>query len=512
MTESKHSDRNAALNAAGSAGQQSERMLIVRETYQVNNLRDYLSILFKHQRTIIATFIGLSIFGCVLALVYKDAIYAPRFEASSSLLVRFGWENYSPDPSLGKREGPALNQAEMLGAEISILEGRNLKAKVIRALTPGAIFPWLGEERLTAVGSQDEALLLLEKYMKVKPAKGGVIRVTFEGADPRSAAAVVNELVRDYIDKRREIYQDPQSAQFLQNKVYYYRKKFSEALNNMKAFSEKTKIIAFDQQRSMLLERRSNLYVALNTTANGIKEVEQTIGELEKELKALPRSELTAAASDRAGNAQSRLLSLKLQEQSLTSKFKGDNPMIAAIRGQIATVENYIKKNSAENPNVAPADPVYQEIQKQILDNKAKLSALNVRYTGTQSQLGEINSELQFFEANENQYRGLGSAVASNKRICDDYRQKLEEAKVYNELGRDKMTSVSVIEPAAVPISPVNPPKPLVVLFGAAIVFALFASLGIAYMLEMNKQVMSTATESEKRLDLPVLITIPIKD
>jgi capsular polysaccharide biosynthesis protein len=34
-------------------------------------------------------------------------------------------------------------------------------------------------------------------------------------------------------------------------------------------------------------------------------------------------------------------------------------------------------------------------------------------------------------------------------------------------------------------------------------------SLGIAYVRELGKQVMSTAAEAENKLDLPVLITIP---
>jgi uncharacterized protein involved in exopolysaccharide biosynthesis len=487
-------------------------MLIVRQVLPANNLRDYLSIFFKHQKTIIVSFLVLSLLGSALAVVYKKILYAPRFEAKSSILIKFGWENYYPDPSLGKREGPVVNQEEMLGAEMSILSSRDLKEKVISALTPEVIFPSLATWKLTGLSKRDEALLLLDKNLQVQVAKGNVIDVAFDGANPQSAAEVVNQLVGAYIEKRSEIYKDPKSALFLQNKVDYYRQKLAESQNDLKAFSERTKIIAFDQQRKMLVERCSNLNIALTNTGGEIKEVEQTIAELQKELKAIPRSEMTAGASDRAGDAQSRLLGLRLQEQQLQAKYKGNNPLIAAVRDQIVTVENYIKKYSAANPNIAPADPVYQEIQKQLLDNKAKLSALNVRYTGTQNQLVAINKELQFFESNQTQYSTLTAAVVSNKRIYDDYRRKLEEANVYNELGRDKMTSVSVIEPAAAPISPVNPPKPLVLLLGVAVVFALLGSLGIAYLLEVNKQVMSTAMEAEKKLDLPVLITIPIKE
>ncbi len=509
MTDSEHVDRNGA----GAPTLQAERMLFVQETRAANNLRDHLSLLFKHKGTILVSFLVLGILGCVAALVYDKMIYTPAYEAKSSILVKFGWENYYPDPSLGRREGPAVNQAEMLGAEMSILKSRDLKEKVIGALTPEKIFPELARQKSRGMSRADEALLLLDKSLKVEPAKkGDVIEVSFKGATPRSAAAVVNELVGDYIDKRGEIYKDPKSVLFLQNKVDYYKRRIAESLGDLKAFSERSKIIAFDKQRSMLLERRSALYVALNDTANKINEVQQTISELEKQLKEIPKSELTAAASDRAGGAQSRLLGLQLREQALAAKFRGNNPLIASVRAQIATVQNYIKKYSSENPDIAPADPIYQAIQRQVLENRAKLSALNVRYTGTQTQLGQVGKELQAFEANETQYRTLAAAVSSNRKIYGDYRRKLEEATVYNELGRDKMTSVSVIEPAGAPVSPVNPPKPLLLLFAVAIVFAMLGSLAIAYILELNKQVMSTATEAEKRLELPVLITLPIRE
>jgi uncharacterized protein involved in exopolysaccharide biosynthesis len=515
MSDFQYGDQNVPVisTPAPSPALESDRLLMVREVSQANNLRDYLSIFFKHRKTIVVSFLLLSLLGCAAAIVYDKFIYAPKFEARSSILVKFGWENYYPDPSLGKRDAPAVGQSDMLGAEMSILNSRDLKEKVISALSPEAIFPSLAGTKPTGISKQDEALLLLDKDLKVKSStKGGIIDVTFDGPNPQSAAAVVNQLVNDYIDKRGDVYRDPQSALFLQNKVDYYKQKLAESLNNMKAFSAKTRIIDFDQQRQMLLEQRSKLGMALDDTANQIKEVGQTIDELSKELKAIPQSELTAAASDRTGDAKSKLLGLRLQEQALTAKYKGNNPLIDGVRAQIAMVESYMKQNASDNPTIAPADPVYQEIQKQILANKAKLSALNVEYTGVQGQLEKMNKDLQVFESNENQYRMLAAAISSNQQIYGDYQRKLEQAKVYNELGRDKMTSVSVIEPAAAPLSPVNPPKPLILLLIGAIVFAVCASLGLAYILELNKAVMSTPMEVEKKLGLPVLITLPIKD
>ncbi len=469
------------------------------------NLRHHLSIFSKHKRVIIVSFVLLSFLFGGLAFVYHKWLYTPKFEARSSIMVKFGWENFYPDPSLGKRQNFAISQNEMLGAEMSILDGRELKEKVVSAMTPEGIFPQLAKEKITGMSKQDVALLLLDKYLKIKSSYGSIIHVTFEGATPQICASVVNQFVNDYIDKRSEIYKDPKMTLFLQNKAEYYRQKLAQSLANMKAFSDRTQIYDFNNQRNTLLTQRASLSVELNKMSNEMKGLQETTAELQKELKAIPKStDMAAGVVGQGDSPEAKLLALRMQEFQLRQKYKDNSPVIANIRAQIAYEQKLLKKN-AQNPNVASANPVYQDIQKQIIDNKAKLSEMSVVYTGTQAQLGRINDELKAFEADENQYRTLEAAVASDRQVYNNYRQKVEEANVYNELGRDKMTSVSVIEPASPPIAPINPPKPLPLLFGAAIVFALACSVGIAYALETYMQVMNTGIRAEMRVDLSVL-------
>ncbi len=504
----------APLHPAGSPALQSERMLFLREVSPADNLRDYLSIFFKQKTCIIASFLVLSVLGIVLAIVYNTWIYEPKFQARSSLLVKFGWENYSPDLSLEKRETPSQNQNEILGSEVRILDSRELKERVISFLKPETIFPRLARAPYQGLSNSDAALVLLEKGLSVSAGKrGNIIEVTFEGNDPARAAAVVNQLVNYYIDKRTEIYRDPKSVLFLEKKADEYRQKLVESEGRLKAFSEETGIVSFDDQRNMFLKQRSDLAIALSGAANEITEVHERISELEKQLSAIPKTEMTATTNDKARDAESRLLGLQLQEKDLVSKYKEDNLLVANVRSQIAMVNKFIAKLSADKdkPGATSADPVAQDVQKQIVNNRAELSALKVRYSATQKQLGELNTEMQTFEASENRYKELMRDISANEEKYRNCQQRLEAAKVYDELDRQKMTSVSVIEPAGVPIVPVNPMKPLPLLIAAAIGVGIIGSFAIAYVRGVSRHVMSTAAEAEKKLDLPVLVTIPVK-
>ena len=62
---------------------------------------------------------------------------------------------------------------------------------------------------------------------------------------PAKAAAVVNQLVGFYIDKRTEIYKDPKSVLFLEKKADEYQQKFADSENKLRIFREETKKSCF---------------------------------------------------------------------------------------------------------------------------------------------------------------------------------------------------------------------------------------------------------------------------
>lgn len=492
----------------------TERMLPLRGgDVQSGNLRDYLSIFFKRKISVLVSFIIFSIVGVSAVLAYTYLIYTPKYQAKSLLLVKSGWENYSPDFSLESRRTQNVNQTDLIASETRILESRDLKERVISTLKPENIFPDLAKKPVTGLSNSEAALIMFEKDLLVTAGKkGNVIEVGFTGKDPGRSAAVVNQLVQFYIDKRSEIYKDPKSVLFLEKKADEFRQKLADSENRMRAFREETKIISYDEQRTMLLNQRSNLIGALNATASHIKEVQERITELEKQMTQVSKTTTTAGASERRADAESKLLSLQLQEKELIAKYKEDNRLVTSIREQIQMVKEHIDGQAKkEKPGVAPPDPVYQEIQRKVLENRAEFSALKVKYTSAEQQLQNLNTEIQTFEARENRNKELLREIANNDEKYRTYRQRLEEAKIFDELDRQKMTSVSLIEPASAPLVPVNPPKPLILLIAGALVASLIGSFGLAYLREQMKQGMSTPAEAEKRLKLPVLISIPVK-
>jgi len=91
------------------------------QSTETHNLRDILTILFKHQYKI------LIIFLIVLIGTITYALKVPQlYEAKSTILIKYGRE-YLPRPEdSGTRQAPAVTPTTIINGEISILTSLDL--------------------------------------------------------------------------------------------------------------------------------------------------------------------------------------------------------------------------------------------------------------------------------------------------------------------------------------------------------------------------------------------------
>ena len=89
------------------------------------------------------------------------------------------------------------------------------------------------------------------------------------------------------------------------------------------------------------------------------------------------------------------------------------------------------------------------------------------------------------------------------------YAKKREEARIADELDRQKITNVSVAEVATAPQTPSSPNRPLNLILG--IVLAAFLSIGCVFAAELLSDVVHTPRQLEALSGAMVLATVPAK-
>jgi len=211
-------------------------------------------------------------------------------------------------------------------------------------------------------------------------------------------------------------------------------------------------------------------------------------------------------------DAKAQLLSLQLKEQELLQKYNEDTPLVVNVRKEIKIVHNFIKKQEEDLKGKVRTGQniVYQDLEREMVKTKAELSSQEARKDTLQGQIAQLDREIQTLDLRENDLQNLKRELAANEKNYKTYLEKAEEALISDNLNRQKMANISVIQAATVPQKPIKPKKALNVALG--MILGAVSGLGLAFFSEYTNQGLSTPEGAERHLGLPVLGTVPFKE
>lgn len=486
---------------------------------ETDSLRDFLTVIFKHKAKIVTIFLA-----TVITVTTVSFLLPPSYEAKSSLLVRFGREYiYHSEGGEEKGSGPSIqvSEEETVNSEINILTSHDLIERVITTLKLENIYPEFIEKSSfssflensglsTKMTPLQKAVLRFEKKLTVEAIKkSSVIEVSFQHKDPQIAASAVNLLVDFYKEKHLEVYSGPQSP-FLEKQLNTYDQKLKQSENEVELFKQKNQVFSLDEQRSLLLKQRMELDTELKNADNHIDELQKKLSSLKSQMKAISEDKDRYTQTERDKiivDAKANLLTLKLKEQGLLEKYKESNRLVINVRKEIEIVTNFLRQQEEDIASkVKKGNVVYQEVEEAALMTEADFNSQVAKDKTIKLQLSQVDREIQSLDLKENELVDLKREVFNNDKNYRTYMDKVEEARISDDMNRQKMSNVSIIQSAAVPAKPKTPKKVLNIIVG--IMLGAVSALGYAFISEYASQGLSTPESVEKRLGLPVLTTV----
>jgi uncharacterized protein involved in exopolysaccharide biosynthesis len=474
-----------------------------------SGLREFLTVLFKHKAKVGAVLLLSLLAGLILTFALP-----PVYEARSTLLIKVGRE-YISNPGAGDtRLLLSLEQQEILNSEIQILSNRDLIGKVVTILKAETLYPKLAKNPPSKMTPQEASILRIEKQLFVSGVrKSNVIEVAFHHEDPQVAARVVNLLVELFREKHLQVFSDPQSF-FLEKQLKTYRGKLGDSELSMESFKQKNQVFSLEEQRSLLLKQRTELDTTLKNTDHRIDELAEKLRNLKNQRSVNAQKNKTLYTSTERDkivvDAKAKLLSLQLAEQDLLKRYREDSRRAQDIRAEILTVRNFIQEQEEYvSKTVETGGRIFQEIELDIVKTEADLKGQSAKSASLRQQLQRLDGEIRTLDLNERKFQELKREVSANERNFRAYEDRVEQARIAEDMNRSKLANISVIQPAAVPVKPVTPKKKLNML--VSLLFGCFAGLGLALVSEHLSQVMTTPDSAERRLGLPVLATISLK-
>ena len=505
------------------------------------HLQDYLNVLYRRRKTVIASFSLVVMFVALYTLTMK-----PVYEVSTTLHVR--------DEKVrgnGVLDGLGLTEQNPVETEIEILKSRTNAEAVVRRLkldwlidnkSEGLQFELLefvstaeqpeykvmltgpdsyqvfddnkqlvGEGRSGVRFQQQELTLVLDQlqgqqgdsftlaqltFAQVvqgirdtihasEVGKGtNIIRVAYQDIDPVRGRDLVNMLAAVYLERSISMKTEEarKSVEFIEQQLTEVRTFLDSAEQSLETFKRDTGIVRLDTEAEALIEQLTAV------------EKERSAVSLRRRQVDFALETLRQAIAQGQGYAPSVLL---------------DDPVVAALSQKLAELEIAKRGLMVE---VTEAHPSARALRDQLRQTQSKLLAtydstrrsLTVRLETLSADMSRYETGLKRLPKAEQQLARLTRLATVNADIYTFLLQKHEEARIARAAT---ISNISVIDPAITPQRPVKPNKKKNLLLG--LIVGLMLGVGLAFFQEYLDDTIKDADTAKRILGLPVLSVIP---
>jgi polysaccharide biosynthesis protein PslE len=454
------------------------------QTSSGQNLRDILTIIFKHKYKILIT--ALVIF---LGTIFYAVSVPQLYEAKSVVLIKYGRE-YLPRPEdSGTRSMPAVTPQTVINGEISILTSLDLFSRLVSKMGAVNIYPELSNMSKGNLTAENTAIRILQKDIKVRNIpNSSLVEVSFTHSNPEMVAAVINNLVELYKEKHLEIFSG-EGTGFLENQLGKSQKKLKESESDLASFKEINRVFSFEEQKTALIGQRTTLDTTLKAAQSQISELEQRIAFTKS-----PRWTIDAVPELRTS-----LAALEQRESELLERYKEGSRTIQSQRQEIQALKDSIKRKSEEQRQI--------ELSK----TEGELSVAKAKADTLRRQLGQVEGDIRTLDARGRNLQELKREAALQEQSYQNYAKKLEESLISDEMDKRKIVAISVIEKAPVFRIPREQKLDKKQMVAAGFFGSIAAGIALAFLLEFMSACMTTPMSAEKRLGIPVMVAITKK-
>ena len=478
--------------------------------YPFGSPRDILTALFRQKNKIFLIFI-VAFVGSAGWIYSKDTLY----EARATIILKFGRENIFR-PEVGEVDQIVqFNDLAAVEAERTILASKDLAKRVVKVLGVQELYPDLvgpsGKIEDWMVGVA--ASIFLGKLESVAMG-GNVIEIIFSHQNPRIAAKAVNALIEVLKEKHLQVFSDPKAA-FLVQQLNGYKGDLEDIEKILQDFKKKHDLSSpLEDQQRRLLDQRTRLDSDYKTIKNQLQGLVSKIASLDSHMKTVLEN-IPVSTVEEGGNlekAKADLFALKREEHELLTKYTETSFPVLNLRKEISHLEQFIlaeQKNERANTIASGKKAMYSQLEKDRLKAMSDLTTFQASGDVIALQIKDLDKKIQRLDTLGEELVGLERSRAAAEQNYQLYVKKVEEAKLSEEMDQLKMSNLSVIQSADVPLTPAGRSKNVKLLLGA--IFSAIMSVGLGFVFEYFQGGYTRPDQAAEDLGLPVLASFSQK-
>jgi polysaccharide biosynthesis transport protein len=454
------------------------------------SISDLLAIL-RRRAGIIATCVGVAV---VLAAAYS-LLATKKYEARARIAV-----NSQNSDALGLEDlnlpigGDATTKLE---TQVRILQSESLAWEVIGNLRLDQREDFAGKELVSQPGQSLNQINDIRKAKLIKNfaqsakiqsiPKTQIIELRFRSSNPHLAGDVANKLANAYLERnfRTRFEATMQASEWLSKQLGDLKLKAQDAQERLVRYQKESGIIGVDENNNIVIAKLDELNRKLTEA-----QAERIVREANYREAAKGSPELLARTdpSSVLNVLRSQQAVLNSEYAQLTAKYGSGYPRVIQLKSQIDQVQAAITFEVTK---------LGQKLQSEYM--AASRSEAMLR-----DALDQQKQDAYKMSEGSIQYAMLKREVESSRDLYEGLVKKLKEAGVVSGL---KSTNVDIVDPAGVPVEPVEPRTPLNLTL--ALLGGLVVGVGMAFIKENMDHTIHTPEDVEAVCQLPSLAVVP---
>lgn len=504
-------------------------------------VRDYVSVVLRHK--------GKAFLFFVFALVVSVAsvmFLTDTYQSEAKLLVRPGWESMNVDPTAATSDntgGTGTSQNVLLNTMLDIITSKALAEEVVDKIGVAAFLgdagaegsaggdsgnsvgEWknkakdavkgvLGMDQRQPMTHRDKAVKALMENTSARVLRSTqIISITFTSADPALSQRVVQELTNLCLERHKLVYRNPLSYQFLEEQ----EKESGEELARLRA-----------EFRDMKQEAGlTSITDRLNFMENNIGRIEQEIGQAEVELRTasakmqnlnsklaeIPKTHRTGETTSLdftvINSLRERLAEQRNERNALLFRYSEDADVVKEKDRLIAEIEDTLaheKPREVKSETWALND-AYLEVENSLRLEETTSASLEAKTTELKQQLGTAKKEREALIALELKYNKLEGELRNREEQHSEILAKVSQARMEQALEEKRISNISEIQAASMPLEPEKSRKLIIVMMG--FLGGIMGGIVLTFIIDLLDRTLKTPEQVENKLELPALVSIP---
>ena len=512
----------------------------------LSSVRDVLHVIFRH-KSLIAVFFVL-IAAAVTVVTY---LLPAAYESDVQLLIRLGRENMPGDPSVpGTMVNVTQDRTSEVKSEVAILSSSYLAEKVVdnigegwilgrRDLTrnkidipdmpePGRLSTLVAQvsgrakdilglaQLVVPLSPRDEAIRRVKKNTEVSYEKQtNIVALRYEDRNPALAQHILNKLVEFYLERHVEVHTAQATPAFFQEQVAKLEADLKLREDELQKYKEENGISSISAQKENLLARISKLAAELSdVTADeeGLAAMVNTLTEIVKTArKSHELSRTTGMPNYLADKLKERVADLRERETEMAARYPDSYRPLVELREQLKLVQDALAREPENRTEVTTGLDANRESWEHTLKTElAQLEARRARKAKLAEEVEKHKGELAAVSNLETELVQLTRSRDLAEAEYKEYRTHLQRSQISAAMDVQKVSNVSVVQPASKPLVPVRPKKLRNI--GLGLLLGLFGGIFFAFVREYFDDTLNTTEALEKRLGIPVLTSVSEKE